>query len=317
MPRHETPAKSRTLWIDTDVGFDDLVAIASLECRPDIQISQITTVGGIQPDPMESASFLQTEFRTTFVTPGLVPLLVQENESTPSWLQSTRQKLRSLHSKSSIEKSPLGSRLNTNDGRNQLTRFLTSQEDRSVDLLCLGPLTNIAYCLDDNSILQDLMDAKLRQVWVMGGNNPYLSSVPEFNFATDPQATATVLEVLQDRISILPVQTCQKNGDVTIQTTWDRLVNLATSSESSDKGNSILQLVFRKNPEFSSLKYDAICAFAYYRPAKVTTEQIRTRVDSSSGLIELAAEEEHQGQVLSRTFHWMAKAGSSNGYMKQ
>jgi len=41
----------------------------------------------------------------------------------------------------------------------------------------------------------------------------------------------------------------------------------------------------------------------------VTTEQIQTRVDSSSGLIELAAEEEHQGQRFVTDFPLDGESG--------
>lgn len=321
MSIHEAPdSKSgtrRILWIDTDVGLDDLVAISSLNGRQDVQISQITIVGGIQSNTMESASFLQTEFFPTIVIPGFVPAAMPNDESASSWLQNTRQQLKSLYSENI---SSIQSTLETDNGQNQLASFLASQEDHSVDLICLGPLTNIAYCLDNNN-LHDLMKGKLRQVWIMGGNNPSLSSEPEFNFAMDPHASASVLKALQDRIYIVPFQTCQvqTNEDATIQATWDRIVYLATTLESSsaNKRSSILQRILQTNSDFSAVKYDAICAFAYCRSDVVTTEQIQVRVDSSSGLLELALEEDLKEHRLvtgfpltgeSGFFHWLQEA---------
>ncbi|CAJ1940244.1 unnamed protein product [Cylindrotheca closterium] len=328
--------KRRTVWIDTDVGFDDLVAISSLDCRQDIDIGLVTTVGGIQSNPVDSAKLLMDTWlvpTTTTVISGLVPLAIQNDEdidSTPSWLQNTRKKLKSLHLEvialQAKNHPPFGSSssssstLDTQKGWNQLAQFLTSQEDRSVDLLCLGPLANIAYCLldgnrnnnedDTTMMMQELMDSKLRQVWIMGGNNPSVSNEPEFNFATDALATAQVLEgcsaALKDRIHIVPAQTCELQNNLentttttttssnstvpTVEATWDRLVNLATSEEeasesSKDRSMSLLQRVFQSTPDFSSLKYDAICAFAYYREDQVAMEQLQIRVDSTSGAL--------------------------------
>ena len=48
----------------------------------------------------------------------------------------------------------------------------------------------------------------------------------------------------------------------------------------------LLQRVFQTNPGFSSLKYDAICAFCYYRQDQATMEQMQIKVDSTSGALE-------------------------------
>ncbi|KAL3932033.1 MAG: hypothetical protein SGBAC_011038 [Bacillariaceae sp.] len=358
-------SSSRTLWIDTDVGFDDLVAISSLlhyskrndrddqiESRSvdrSIDIGLVTTVGGIQANPLDSAKFLQTELLstttdTTAVIPGLAPRTIQDEEgkTIPSWLENTRQDLKSLYSKeatlenhhtsnsssSSSSSSSKRSRssLDTEKGRDQLIQFLTSEDDHSVDLLCLGPLTNIAYCLDDDIFLQDVMASKLRQVWIMGGNNPSISRVPEFNFATDALAAAQVLEgILQNRIRIVPAQTCEiqnNSNQKKLEATWERLTTLATSKESSStldlQRHPMLHRVFQINPEFSSLKYDTICAFAYYRgqDQQVPIEQIQMqmRVDSTSGALLPVAEEDDE--VSGHSFVTQIPLRGENGFFQ-
>lgn len=69
--------------------------------------------------------------------------------------------------------------------------YRLAQEDGNLDLLLLGPLTNLAKALDEYPDLPEY----LGDVFIMGGaiNGGNITSTAEFNFYVDPEAVKKVL----------------------------------------------------------------------------------------------------------------------------
>ena len=100
-------------------------------------------------------------FPHTNVIPGLVGQHIKNGvETAPSWLKEARKSIHNFE----IEKLGLGTFVEDNDAqrvenktnasRQVLTSFLRSQPDDSVDLLCLGPFTNVASWISDATTRQ-------------------------------------------------------------------------------------------------------------------------------------------------------------------
>jgi len=95
---------------------------------------------------------------------------------------------------------------------------------KKIDLVCLGPLTNLAHWLER---IPDLGTHRLNSVWILGGNIPVGGLPPshppsgaeeveaEFNFARDPEAVRTVFfhkGLRGTAIYVVPQEVCNRSA---------------------------------------------------------------------------------------------------------
>ena len=282
-----------SLWIDTDVGFDDLVAIG---CCCDIvndnvtvngngsgsskTIAGISTVGGgLTSNTFDGVTILRRLLFSSnddgdddnngenkfVIVPGRMKKSSKVSKIIPDpfWLTKCRSQMNDFCSSEGII---LPNRINTtcgneyeDDNNNILddnndkdnnrndnvdddddddaaTAFLAttrmSTTDNKIDLICLGPLTNLAHWLEH---IPDFAPDRLNSVWILGGNIPTirtattsssslsssLSSLSEeiveaeFNFARDPEAVQTILNhkgLHGKTIHIVPQEVCDRDA---------------------------------------------------------------------------------------------------------
>ena len=263
--------KKVAVFIDTDAGFDDVLAISSLlnANNPKVSVPFISTVGGIQECTHRASRFLDKIYPSTKVVAGLSSFQQGAKDNiVPNWLLEYRRKLDEILL-------PLETIQSTTFNKNEDVKIITLElhtslqhtlqqyPDQSVDLLCLGPLTNVASWISDETTLS-ILDCKLRNICIMGGNTPDTSYTSnnnntdeaEFNFAQDPQAVRTVLTnpILRKRITLVTAQACTKN---TIDAKeWNDIVD-----KSQRDGQGILSKVFKVQPCRNIFKYDPVAAF--------------------------------------------------------
>ena len=84
---------------------------------------------------------------------------------------------------------------------------LIAQQPRQVDLVCLGPLTNVSAALGADPSLR----SRIRHIWAMGGNIGFDPAVPkmDFNVWFDPQAAQTVFDS-GIPMTVFPYETCRQ-----------------------------------------------------------------------------------------------------------
>ncbi|XP_017876629.1 uncharacterized protein LOC108622947 [Ceratina calcarata] len=88
---------------------------------------------------------------------------------------------------------------------------IVSEYPNQVDILCLGPLTNIALAIK----MYPKFAYNVRKMFVMGGNLPTsANSTPEveFNFYMDPESAYIVLTNSVKPLWLLPRETCLKSS---------------------------------------------------------------------------------------------------------
>jgi len=240
---------SRPLWIDTDVGFDDLVAIGCCVGAPaDANyastdgeksfggLAGISTVGGgLTSDPSDGAGILKALL--PFDSEKDSPICLVKGRRSPfpqiddpSWLATCREQMNEFCSSEGIL-------LNSDNGdsRNQLEDAATAairsattearqkyDNREPMDLVCLGPLTNLAHWLDE--IPGFASTKRLNSVWILGGNIPIprngdkdtVDAVEaEFNFARDPGAVRTVFTHAgwhSATVHVLPQEVCDRRA---------------------------------------------------------------------------------------------------------
>lgn len=238
----------RPLWIDTDVGFDDLVAIGccydvngdesinSEKSNNETRLVGISTVGGgMTADPLDAVAILRGLLPSR---PNTMPIIAGNREGSPSvkrddpsWLATSREQMNKFCAGERISLPSIveeDERTNETSDKNlhsthvEIFATETNGDDYSgkIDLICLGPLTNLAQWLEE---IPERTTNSLNSIWILGGNIPIRQSSPsdecredaEFNFARDPEAVRTVLhhpQLQNTRIHIVPQEVCNRKA---------------------------------------------------------------------------------------------------------
>jgi inosine-uridine nucleoside N-ribohydrolase len=173
-----------SIIVDTDVGFDDLLAILYLMNRPDITIEAFTVVNGIST-VVEGANALLSLQEMLGIHP-YIPVYLGSGPQSFTLPDSFRGEATSLDWKPPARLRPSSK----NAGEWLSTRF----QEQDATVLAIGPLTNLAQALPSPSTVQ------LVTVYAMGGAFQVLGDLPppdpgdvEANIWVDPAAAATVL----------------------------------------------------------------------------------------------------------------------------
>jgi purine nucleosidase len=176
------------VWIDTDLGFDDLAAVLTVAHAPGWSIDGMSLVAGNAPievvvdNAARSAAFFAWRFPIFAGRPRpLVGELV------------TAQNILGADAMASAGRSlPLDrAALDSTDAVAALGEYLAAAVD-PVTLLALGPLTNVAFMLQRRPELASRIG---RLTWMGGSAGPgNHTAAAEFNAAVDPEAVNVVLD---------------------------------------------------------------------------------------------------------------------------
>ena len=190
--------------IDTDPGLDDAIAILfALGCGKFDVLGLTTVAGNIGLD------------RTTGNAGGL--LAVMERGDIPvirgADIPLTRELqdlIAIVHGTDGLKGVPLPKPLATplDNAPDWIARTLAAAEPGSIDILALGPLTNVAHVLTEHPELIN----RIGEIIVMGGtiNEPGNSGPnSEFNFASDPEAASVVIGS-PAKVRIIPLDVTRK-----------------------------------------------------------------------------------------------------------
>ncbi len=176
---------NRKVIIDTDPGVDDAIALLLAMREESIDIKAITTVAGNIPADTTSRNALDLVSlagRDIPVFRGEEKPLYKELETAshihgkdgmgPVKLINSSRKLEDIDSVSAIYK--------------------IAKEENGVDIICVGPLTNLAKSLLKHEDLKEYINS----VYVMGAGNKKgnVTKHAEFNVYADPDAAKIVFE---------------------------------------------------------------------------------------------------------------------------
>ena len=176
------------VWIDTDMGFDDLAAVLTVVHTPGWVVDGISLVAGNAPlevatdNALKSAAFFHWPFpiHAGAAQPLRGPLVTAQNILGLDAMKSAGRSL-------PPGRGPLASA----DGVQALAAHLQATP-APVTVLALGPLTNLALLLQRWPALA----ARIGQlVWMGGSAGPgNHTAAAEFNAAVDPEAIQVVLD---------------------------------------------------------------------------------------------------------------------------
>jgi inosine-uridine nucleoside N-ribohydrolase len=314
--------RKRSLIIDTDCGFDDLVALQCLLNTRHPPPLLVTTVGGVVSAP-RGAGIVRGLFPKVQIAAGLnAPIMPYD--PIPAWLVDYRTNtLDAFCQDMNIPTAGVGfDNLNCDHDNNIHTgpkvavpMILDSRGDNSVDILCIGPLTNLSgwltYCQqqdqdggNENQNVEKRFASKINSIYIMGGNHPSLAHTlqhePEFNFGLDPAAAHHVVSspLLRDKIHLVTSSVCNmaKLNDASLAGGKERIQEFVEKqrNQHAQQKQLFYPTLLQYDVSAYSLSCDPVCAFALERPECVTWEHVWVRVEADSGNV-VAAHIEDRG----------------------
>lgn len=186
----------RKVIIDTDPGIDDALALIFALKHPELDILGITSVGGnkgIQNTTDNVTRILHAFNADTKVYVGkIIPYSNLMDVTFDTGIDYEKETIHGADGLGSVD-------LPTNDAyiaeKDAITFILETVEKypNEVDIITLGPMTNIAYCIDKNSVVME----KVKSIHSMGGGiyRGNRTPVAEFNYWFDPYAVNKVFDL--------------------------------------------------------------------------------------------------------------------------
>lgn len=176
-----------SIWIDTDMGFDDLAAVLTVTHTPPWRVDGMSLVAGNAPldvvidNALRSAAFFDWDF----------PIHAGSDKPIASELVTSQNILGADAMASAGRGLPrVRAALAPGHASAALIDYLAARERATV--LALGPLTNIAIVLQTRP---DLAGRIGQLVWMGGSAGPgNHTAAAEFNAAVDPEAINVVLD---------------------------------------------------------------------------------------------------------------------------
>lgn len=292
----QTSRRRRRRIVDTDAGFDDVVAIQSLLAH-NYSVDLVTTVCG-----SNTATETFRGLRRLFPQLDIVrPQDTNRPRPAQGWLTDFRRRFANFVNRHGVSLSgddendksvddPLPSPLS------RVQAFLESSADASVDLICLGPLSNVAdWCRAFPTLLQ----AKVDSVWILGGAHPNVARTDEFNFGQDAAAAHAVLQsALRHKITLVP-------GDATahdlappsfVPAIMDAVQQQHFNDNTTTTNSNLLAHVVREEQQYS-IFYDPVCAFLYLNPHAAQFSHVRLVVCPQTGVTQLLSSADHDELV--------------------
>lgn len=206
------PRSRRRIIIDTDPGVDDAWAIALALASAELEVLALSTVVG--------NADLETSARNAHTVLSLlgrpaIPVAVGAQEPLGGLLPellANREFVRQIHGPSGLGNYPAGEFTPALDGPHAVTvmaELLAQAEPRSITIVALAPLTNLALLFDRHP---EHLGA-IERVYMMGGSGNGVGNVTplaEFNVWADPEAADRVLSEPNVEISMIGL-------DITLQ----------------------------------------------------------------------------------------------------
>ena len=174
--------------IDCDPGIDDALALLLAAGLPGVELLAVTAVAGNRPVEITARNA-----RRVLDLAGLAAVPVHAGAARPFGYAQARCNL--VHGEDGLGGVvlPTGAALAPGHAAMRLAQWLAEAPAHSIDLVAIGPLTNLALC----EMLEPGSLARARRVLVMGGALRVpgnITPAAEFNFHADPTAARMVLE---------------------------------------------------------------------------------------------------------------------------
>jgi purine nucleosidase len=178
----------RSVWLDTDAGFDDWLTMLMLGVHPDLRWLGVSVVAGNAPLPVTLANALRIRHHYQL----RVPIFAGRPSPLNAPLQTAEYVLgpRGMRTAGSY----LPDVASSPDGDDAVAAMLDAlnRSPEPVTVIAIGPLTNVASVLK----AQPSIVSRIEELVFMGGSTDRGNHTPaaEFNICVDPEAADIVCQ---------------------------------------------------------------------------------------------------------------------------
>lgn len=264
--------KKQPIYIDTDMGVDDIIAICMLAQNSRYDIRGISLVNGVTT----VQKGIQNAQRLLRALDVPCPIFVGANRTQQkSSIQFPRIDRARASSLDLLKNVALPSK-----GANPILPITAlpewiKKESVCVTLVCIGPLTNLPPLLRDPSFKK-----KVQMTYIMGGalrcaGNVCPRFISEYNFRLDPQASQSVLSIKlpiilvpMDATKYVPTRPRLATGQ-TLRN-LQRFYQIATRIQPQTFAGRIIQAIILNNSSDFDYFYDPLVAGILIDPSIVS-----------------------------------------------
>ena len=255
------------LWIDTDMGNDDIVAISMLCLNQQITIQGISLVNGVSrvdQGYVNIANILSYFGLSLPILKGFSKALIPNSSAFPTLDRERVEKLNLLTGLNIPSKSKSVIK-NIND--QSVTNIIAD----NTTILALGPLTNLAMLLKED---KEKFKSKITKIVLMGGginngNVPPLRKA-EYNIWLDPQAAQIVFN------SGIPITMVGMDATSCVPNTKE-FVEIVNNIKPKTKLGQVIKAITLGNTSDFDYFYDPLAASILFDPS-IVTEKYRGNI---------------------------------------
>jgi len=284
-----TVVSSRQLVVDTDFGFDDILSLLLLDRSSNYKMELISTVSGVSV-ASRGATYARAIFGSAVDVAAGRDVDSHLEASSHQWLPSYRNRLDEyMASRYDVTTEVQGEQQESIFGKctaTALKNVLEGSVNRGCDLLCLGPLTNVASWLEDPNLAQ-LMRDKIETVWILGGTENRNNDAGEFNFQLDCEAVRSVTQTphLEGKLRIVTADVSGPDSPNFAAGLEKAIGKMADEAHVDDMIYDLL----RKEPR--AIYFDPLCAFACTKSDQLQYREAHIRSLEPTGNILLHPED--------------------------
>ncbi|SJZ69022.1 nucleoside hydrolase [Consotaella salsifontis] len=261
------------VWIDTDMGFDDIAAILVVEAGGEA-IDGVSLVFGNSEltQVCANAAGAQALFGWRF------PIHAGRESAVLGAVETAARILGQTGIPTAERTLPVVATEFTDDAFEALCRWLSSEGEHRI--LALGPLTNIAAL----ALARPDLAARITHLTWMGGGltRGNHTASAEFNALADPEALAIVLAAAIP-FTMVDLDFCRKVLAYPDDVAAIRAGGGAAAETLADLLAGFIDIATSRGRAGMSL-YDAVAAFAFTRPDEVEFREARIEVELAGAL---------------------------------
>ncbi|MCU1528194.1 MAG: rihA [Frondihabitans sp.] len=199
-------AATRPVYLDCDTGVDDALAIAYLLASPEVELVGVGTVSG-NIDAARAA--VNTLALLSLAGRDDIPVAVGAHDPLVGEFDGGVPHIHGSNGVGEVELEPSARQAETESAA-ELLLTLSHEYEGRLEIVAIGPLTNLAIALDSDPALAD----RVGPVTIMGGAALVpgnISAVAEANIGNDPEAAQRVLEADWD-VTLVPLDITLANS---------------------------------------------------------------------------------------------------------
>ncbi len=254
--------KKQNLFIDTDMGNDDIMAIAYLLLKRQFKIIGISTVNGVatKENGVRNLNSLLNFLDVSFpICLGSTKAIKEKNACFPQYDTQRANRLTLLKKLPIKQSKSPGITI-------PIENFIFEKtKNQKAIILALGPLTNIAKTIQKYG---DAFTSQI-QIFMMGGGikrgNVPPTFAAEYNIFLDPEAAQTVFE------SKIPITMVGIDATDAVPATNEFSEKVRKTSVKSKEAQILKEIIISNNGDFSSF-YDPLSVFLLSTPSAINKE---------------------------------------------